>query len=254
MFDRWKNWLHSSAHKKNLDTPPHRIRLLQKHLKLEIPPEHYHLFYKALRHRSIISSDKYKPEETYERLEFLGDAVLDLIVSEILYSSYPEKNEGYLTKLRSKIVKGETLAILAKELRLNDVMEIGDRASGQGIELSKSILADVYEAIVAALYLSMGYKTTFEFVQANLRQFLNLEKIEKKVDNFKSMLMEHAQSEKMNLPEYRVLSEEGPGHNKTFKVSVLLNHKTIGTGIGKSKKQAEQDAAKKALGSLGLLN
>lgn len=254
MLDRWKNWFHKSDLKISLDSPPLKIERLQSLLKIQILPEHYHLFEKALRHRSIVSSDKYKAEETYERLEFLGDAVLDLIVSEILYDRYPEKAEGYLTKLRSKIVKGETLAIIARELKLNDVMEVGDRATGQGIELSKSVLADVYEAIVAALYLSIGYSKTFKFVQSNLEQILDLSKIEHKVDNYKSLLMEHAQSEKIELPDYKVLSEEGPGHNKTFEISVVLNNKEIGKGTGKTKKEAEQKAAKNALTSLGLLN
>lgn len=254
MLDRWKNWFQKSEQKRNIDSTPDRIERLQTLLNVQIQPENFHLFEKALRHRSIVSSDKYLAEETYERLEFLGDAVLDLIVSEILYDRYPEKAEGYLTKLRSKIVKGETLAIMAKKLELNDVMEVGDRATGQGIELSKSVLADVYEAIVAALYLSMGYKTTFNFVKSNLEHFLDLSKIEHKVDNYKSMLMEHAQSEKVELPEYMVLSEDGPGHNKTFKVSVKLNNEEIGIGAGKTKKEAEQKAAKNALTSLGLLN
>lgn len=246
MLGRFRDWFR----KKKLQSPgeySERIALLEVHLGFSIPSEHVHLFTKALRHRSIVDNEKYEAHETYERLEFLGDAVLDLIVTEILFKAYPIENEGFLTKLRSKIVKGNTLSELAKKLKLNEVLEVGHRATGQGIELSKSVLADVYEAIVAAIYVSQGYEFTFQFVEANLNEFLDIETIEKKIDNFKSLLMEYTQSEKAPLPEYRIVSETGPGHNKTFSVAVFLSGEKHGTGQGKSKKEAEQVAAKNAL-------
>lgn len=251
MIGRLKDWFRkrSIPHQ---SVPSDRIIRLQKVLGIRIPEEDYHIFYKALRHRSIVDNEQFEAHETYERLEFLGDAVLDLIVTEILFDKYPTENEGFLTKLRSKIVKGETLSILAKELSLNEALEVGQRASGQGIELSKSVLADVYEAIVAAIYISLGYEATFRFVESNMDRFLDFDNLEKKVDNYKSLLMEHTQSERKPLPSYKIISEEGPGHDKTFYVAVYVDKQKMGEGKGKSKKQAEQLAARNALEELGI--
>ena len=207
----------------------------------------------ALTHRSYLN-ERDRDEaitEHNERLEFLGDAVLDLIVTEILFEKYPTADEGFLTKLRAKIVRGDTLSKMAREMGLNVALEIGERSSGQGIELSKSVLADVYEALIAAIYLSKGYKDTYDFVVSNINRFLDFDTIEKKIDNHKSLLMEYSQSRKYSLPKYKVLSEEGPGHDKTFHVAVYIDHKKMGEGVGKSKKQAEQIAAKNAIEAIG---
>jgi ribonuclease III len=251
MIGRLKEWFR----KRDVPHPPEssdRFEKLEKFLGVNIPGEDLHLFSKALRHRSIVDNNQFEAHETYERLEFLGDAVLDLIVTEILFEKYPTQNEGYLTKLRSKIVKGDTLSILARKLKLNELLEVGERASGQGIELSKSVLADVYEAIVAAIYLSMGYEKTFLFVESTMDQFLDFKILETKVDNYKSLLMEFTQSEKSPLPVYKIISEDGPGHDKTFRVAVFIKDRKMGEGEGKSKKKAEQLAARAALEKLGI--
>lgn len=228
-----------------------RIKSLENTIGISIPAKDQSVFQQALRHRSIVDSDQFESYETYERLEFLGDAVLDLIVTEILFEKYPTKNEGFLTKLRSKIVKGETLAIIANELCLYKALEIGERSSGQGIEYSKSILADVYESIIAAIYISKGYDFTYNFVLSNVNSYLDFTTLEHKIDNYKSLLMEYFQSESAALPTYKVLSEEGPGHDKTFTVGVYFNDEKLGEGVGKSKKKAEQHAAKTAIEKLG---
>jgi ribonuclease III len=202
---------------------------------------------RALRHRSIIDGDSYEKHETYERLEFLGDAVLDLIITEIIFDRYPTEDEGFMTKLRAKLVKGDTLANLAGDLNLNDILEIGERAKGQGIELSKSVLSDVFESLIAAVYLTEGYRHTFQFVESVIDKHLDLKQISVTVDNFKSVLLEFTQAHKLSLPQYRVISETGPGHDKTFEVAVVVEGKDCGTGKGKNKKQAEQIAAKKAI-------
>lgn len=248
MIDRLKKWFwNQSTSDPELSEPGQRLATLEKILPFSIPPDEQNLFLRALRHRSIVDGDKHEAYETYERLEFLGDAVLDLIVTEILFEKYPKQNEGFLTKLRAKIVRGDTLSELARKLQLNLALEIGERATGQGIELSKSVLADVYEALVAAIYISRGYEEAYEFVFSNVDKFLNFKKIEKKVDNHKSILMEYAQSQRISLPRYEVIKEEGPGHDKTFYVAVFLTEKKVGEGQGKSKKQAEQNAAMEAL-------
>lgn len=246
MIERLKNWFWKEFPTESNESL-NRLQTLEKIISLPIREGHRHLFLKALRHRSIVDGDKYESHETYERLEFLGDAVLDLIVTEILYEKYPTENEGFLTKLRAKIVRGDTLYKLAMQLRLNEVLEVGERAAGQGIELSKSVLSDVFEALIAAFYISYGYEKVYCFVLKTIEDHLDIKKIEKKIDNHKSLLMEYSQSERLPLPRYEVLSEKGPGHDKTFNVAVYISDKKMGHGIGKSKKEAEQKAAKMAL-------
>lgn len=251
MIDRLKIWFRKQPDIVNI-TPVERFKFLEKILGFSITPKYYKLFERALRHRSIVDNDKYESFETYERLEFLGDAVLDLIVTEILFEKFPKENEGFLTKLRAKIVRGDTLYELAQKLELSKYLEIGDRASGQGIELSKSVLSDVYEALIAAIYISNGYKTAYQFVESNIEKFLDLKDVVNNIDNYKSVLMEYSQSMKMKLPKYSIISEQGPGHNKTFHVAVFIENKKLGEGTGKSKKQAEQQAAKEALRKVGV--
>lgn len=249
MLNRLKSWF-GIVPESNQTEPSGKIVELGKTLGYEIPAEHELLFKRALRHRSIVDNDMYESFETYERLEFLGDAVLDLIVTEILFDIYPKENEGYLTKLRAKIVRGDTLCEFSKHLQLNEYLEVGERASGQGIELSKSVLSDVFEALVAAIYISGGYNNAFNFVRRTVEKYLDFGKVVNHIDNHKSLLMEFSQAEKWDLPVYKVISETGPGHNKTFTVAVYVNGERLGEGSGKSKKKAEQHAAKDAYQSL----
>lgn len=246
MINRLKKWFRIKPDRKKTELTS-RFYHLENKLGFEIATEHVELFRQALRHRSIVDNSRYNSSETYERLEFLGDAVLDLIVTEILFEKFPSENEGFLTKLRAKIVRGDTLFELALNLGLNEFLEVGDRAAGQGIELSKSVLSDVYEALIAAIYISNGYQKTLEFVQWNLDKFLDFEDLVTKIDNHKSLLMEYSQSEKLSLPKYVVVTEDGPGHDKTFHVAVFIDDTKLGEGKGKSKKTAEQVAAKNAL-------
>ncbi|SMO74844.1 ribonuclease III [Gracilimonas mengyeensis] len=202
------------------------------------------LFLKALRHRSTLSQEQYETYDSYERLEFLGDAVLDLIAAEILFNKYPEKDEGFLTKVRAKLVRGETLSGFSRALGIEDLMELGER-NGGGI--SKSILADAFESIIAAIYITQGYEHAYEFVDRVIRENLVLKDLIDTVDNYKSALLEYAQAKKMSIPYYEMIAEYGPGHNRTFEVKVLIDKRELGTGKGKSKKKAEQKAAKEAL-------
>jgi len=244
MIRRLKQWL-----KKKPESVPEASTSsteLEQIIGFTIPDRDRAVFNQALRHRSIIDDDKYKAYETYERLEFLGDTILDLVISEHLFELYPEENEGFLTKLRAKLVRGETLAHIARQMRVNELLEVGTRAEVQKIEFSKSVLADVFEALVAAIYLTKGYTFTRDYVLAIYSGQIDLKKIESKVENHKSVLMELMQSRKMPLPEYEIVSEEGPGHDKTFEVAVRVNGELMGKGRGKNKKEAEQQAAKEA--------
>lgn len=244
---RWFRSLFSS--KKQEDLNPElksRIEKLERIVGFQIDDPS--LFLKALRHRSTLSQDKYETYDSYERLEFLGDAVLDLIAAEILFNNYPEKDEGFLTKVRAKLVRGDTLTDFSKKLGLEDLMELGERNGGG--KISKSILADAFESIIAAIYITKGYKQAYQFVDGVIANNLIIEKLINTVDNYKSALLELAQAQKKPIPHYVLVNESGPGHNRTFEVKVLVGDEELGQGKGKSKKKAEQKAAKQALKKL----
>ena len=205
------------------------------------------LFFRALTHRSKLADEKLHDSESYEQLEFLGDSVLDLLVSEILFEKYPRENEGFMTKSRSKLVKGVTLAKLAKKLDLSSYLDVGERARGQGVEFSNSVLADVFEALIGAIYRDQGYDASSKFVRMIYAKHVQIERIIKTQDNYKSTLLEHSQAHKLPIPTYAVISESGPAHNKEFHVGVYLGHELTGDGRGQNKKNAEQAAALKAL-------
>lgn len=220
-----------------------RVKKLERIVGFEIDDPS--LFLKALRHRSTLSQEQYETYDSYERLEFLGDAVLDLIAAEILFNEYPHKDEGFLTKVRAKLVRGETLTDFSIMLGIEELMELGERGGNSAI--SKSILADAFESVIAAIYITKGYRNAYQFVDKVIKENLVLRDLIDTVDNYKSVLLEYAQAEKMTTPRYELISESGPGHNRTFEVKVLIDNKELGTGKGKSKKKAEQKAAKKAL-------
>jgi ribonuclease-3 len=223
-----------------------RILLLEQILGVEI--EEPSLFQRALRHRSMLSNEQYAKYDSYERLEFLGDSVLDLIAAEILFNKYPEKDEGFLTKIRAKLVRGEALASFSAQLGLEALMEIGE--NNTSVKISKSILADVFESIIAAIYITKGYSDAFTFVERVFENHVDFDDLVNKVDNYKSALLEYTQAERLPLPQYKLVNESGPGHNRTFEVKVVIGSDELGTGIGKSKKKAEQLAAEVALQSL----
>jgi ribonuclease-3 len=223
-----------------------RLSQLESILGIEI--DEPSLYQRALRHRSMLSQEQYAKFDSYERLEFLGDAVLDLIAAEILFEKYPEKDEGFLTKTRAKLVRGETLALLSTKLGFEDLMEIGENNSV--VKISKSILADVFESLVAAIYITKGYTHAFKFVERVYNEYINFEDLVTTIDNYKSALLEYTQAERLPLPQYQLINESGPGHNRTFEVKVIVGQDELGTGIGKSKKKAEQLAAEVALQSL----
>ncbi len=235
--------------KKKSDLTPElksRIEKLERIVGFQIDDPS--LFLKALRHRSTLSQEQYETYDSYERLEFLGDAVLDLIAAEILFNQYPEKDEGFLTKVRAKLVRGETLSDFSKKLGIEDLMELGERNGST--KVSKSILADAFESIIAAIYITKGYRHAYEFVDKVIEENLIIKELINTLDNYKSALLEFAQAEKMPIPQYELINESGPGHNRTFEVKVLIGDKQLGTGIGKSKKKAEQKAAREALKSI----
>jgi ribonuclease-3 len=209
-----------------------------------------YLFLRALRHRSKLIETNMRHTESYEQLEFLGDAVLDLIVTEIIFEKFSTRNEGFMTQMRSRIVKGETLAKFSEYLNLAEIIEVGDRVKDQGIQFSSSVLADIFEAIVGALYKDCGYQTAANFVRKLIFESVDLDLLEQKRDNYKSILLEYTQSKKIETPVYHIDTMTGPDHDRTFEICVHLGAEAYGKGVGKNKKKAEQLAAQETLDML----
>ncbi len=210
---------------------------------------------KSLTHSSYSNEDKSYNKVNNERLEFLGDAVLSITVSRFIFDKFPEYPEGDLTKLRSQVVCEDTLSLVAANLNLGRFLLLGKGEESSGGRERKSILADAVEAIIAAIYIDGGYKRAEEFVLNNLTKYIQLAIKGKIVIDYKSYLQEYYQSKSQNCKiRYIVAKEEGPDHEKLFHVNVLVNKVFVGKGAGKSKKIAEQDAAKNALLSEGQLN
>jgi ribonuclease-3 len=207
------------------------------------------LFAKALTHRSYLEKNT-NLTKSNERLEFLGDAVLGLVVADILFKNFPQEDEGFLTKTRSHIVDKQGLLQAASRLNLIEYILYDERfikKSQKGIE---SILADSMEALIGAIYLDVGIETTKRFIEKWITD-PSLKSGEYQIDNnFKGQLLEYTHAEKLSSPNYILISSKGPDHNKEFIVEVQIDDVNYGYGRGKNKKAAEQKAAKAALSIL----
>ena len=246
MIKRIRAWIL----RKGLDSPQKK-KLNSLEELLGLPILRPALYLKALRHRSQVAEMDLAPTESYEQLEFIGDAVLDLVLSDIIFKKYPHASEGMLTQLRSRLVKGEMLAKIAREIHLMEYIELGQRVKNQGVETSQSVLSDAFEALVGALYMDHGYSDAFDFISGLYEKYVVFDDLIEARDNYKSILLEQAQSRKLQAPVYRTVRESGPGHDKFFEVEVRVNDDISGRGSGKSKKKAEQAAAESALKKLG---
>lgn len=187
----------------------------------------------------------------YERLEFLGDAVLGMIVSEYLYTTYSEYDEGQLTRIKCAVVSESTLARVATNLKLGSHMLLGrgEKLSGGGQKAS--LLADTFEALTAAIYLDGGWNAVRAFVLEHLKPQVEAVREGMLEVDHKSLFQEAAQRVIRRTPVYSVIKEHGPDHDKRFEVKVVCGGKEYGRGIGRSKKEAEQNAAKQGLVNLG---
>jgi ribonuclease-3 len=203
----------------------------------------------ALVHTSYLNESGGKVQEDNERLEFVGDAVLEFIVSEYLYKEYPGDFEGALTVRRSSVVGRKQCAAMARRLRLEDFVLVGKGERSQAGGVKQSILANAFEAIIAGLYLDGGMRAARRFVLNMLRESTPEEAMAN--ENYKARLQVLCQKEGRGLPSYRVVSSEGPEHAKTFNVEVVVNGVPFGKGKGATKKEAEQGAARNALGKIG---
>ncbi len=205
------------------------------------------LFEQAFIHRSFINENPKTGLIHNERLEFLGDAVLELISTEFLYEQYPHHNEGDLTAYRSALVNAVTLGDVATSLGFNDMMKLSKGEAKDVHRARSSILADAYEAFIGALYLDQGYEKTKDFITKTLLN--KTEDIIKKglYKDAKSFVQEKAQEKYSITPSYKVLEEEGPDHDKLFLVGIFFGDEKIAEGRGKSKQEGETNAARAAL-------
>lgn len=205
------------------------------------------LLEQAFIHRSFINENTKSGLQHNERLEFLGDAVLELVVTEFLYTKYPNHNEGDLTAYRSALVNASTLGTLADALQFNDMIRLSKGEAKDVHRARSSILADAYEAFVGALYLDQGYLSAKDFISRTLLGKTD-EIIQKGLyKDAKSLVQEKAQEKYGSTPVYKVLNEEGPDHDKLFLVGIYFNEDKIADGKGKSKQEAETNAARSAL-------
>jgi len=209
------------------------------------------LLEQALVHRSYVNEQGWSLSASYERLEYLGDAVLELAVSDELYRRCPQLTEGELTKGRSALVRRETLAQVAKRSNLGDFVMLGKGEEATGGRQRDSILAAAFEALVAAVYLDRDYAEARQFILRIMAQ--ELEEFfcgSIPQENPKSSLQEYVQGQGMSSPRYRILSSEGPDHGPVFTVEVVVEGEVLGVGHGGSKAGAERTAAEDALARL----
>ncbi len=203
------------------------------------------LLFQALTHRSY--SFEKDLSVTNEKLEFLGDSVLSLVVTEYIYHKFPQLNEGDLAKLRANVVNANFLANIAKGLHVGEVLLMGKGAEQTGGRARVSILGDALEAIMGAIYLDQGMEAANKFILKHFKSLIDERESLGQFGDPKTRLQELVMAEYGNIPRYRTVDEFGPVHDRNFVVKVYINDKVWGHGVGKSKKKAEQDAAKEAL-------
>jgi ribonuclease-3 len=199
----------------------------------------------AFVHRSFVNENKKITPEHNERLEFLGDSILGSVVAELLYHLLPSEHEGKLSNLRASLVDANSCAEYLQKLKVDSYVLLGkgEQFAERG---KKTILADVFEAIVGAIYLDGGYDNAKKFIEKQVKEKLD-EILVTPMQNYKAVLQEKSQKEFGEIPHYQVLKETGPDHSKTFFVAVFIKDKEYGLGEGNTKKEAEQIAAKMAL-------
>lgn len=233
----------------------HRIDALHKLTKkLNVGFTTIELLHQALTHTSYANECKNSAMLHNERLEFLGDAVLDLIVSEYLFRQFASLPEGELTKARAVIVCEPTLARCSADLGIGEYLFLGKGEAGSGGRERTSILADAFEAIIGAIYLDSGFENATSFVLKQLQTDLLLVARGEYVKDYKTLLQEVVQKKNDSKISYEIIDESGPDHHKMFRVAVVVNGVQMGIGLGKSKKEAEQLAAKQALIKLQIIN
>ena len=221
---------------------PNTEKLKECQLAIEYSFNDITLLEKALTHTSC----KLENNFSNERLEFLGDAILGMIISDYLYKTLPHYSEGELTKIKSVVVSQSALAKVSIEAHLKDFLSVGKGLNDRDF-LPKSILANVFEAVIAAIHLDGGIDAAYNFTIKYLKKEIDIVCKNQHEKNYKSILQQYSQKEHNVTPNYRILQQVGPDHGKSFEVIVLIRGTEYGIGWGKSKKEAEQSAAKETL-------
>lgn len=230
---------------------PNRKRHLKEiasKLGLEFPSEK--LFNQSLTHSSYVNEFKKNELSDNERLEFLGDAVLKLVISEYLYKKYPDKAEGDLTKIRGAVISDAYLVNIARDLELGKYILLGKNEKASGGDKKKSNTANALEAIIGVIYLEFGIEKSKEIIIKLMSDSIEKTSAQDFIIDYKSALQEYTQKNKNSLPYYSVVKELGPKHRKIFWIEVKIENMPYGLGRGHTKKEAEQKAAKKALDKL----
>ena len=216
----------------------HELKTLESRLQYTFLNTYY--LEKALTHRSV----QHHSLGNYERLEFVGDAVIDQAVSLWLFKKYPNSDEGALTKIRSTLVNRDFLAIMGENLQVMDVVRVDASVNIKDPKVASKISADIYEAIVGSIYLDGGYKYASKFIKRTLCQS---EYLEIEDQNYKGQLIEYCHSNGLSAPKFNIADSHGPEHKKIFVINVQINPDQTWRGEGSTKKSAEQDSAQRAI-------
>lgn len=231
-----------------------QLNKFQKKHKLKF--DNINLLHQAFVHTSFVRENNIDISLSYEKLEFYGDAVLKLIISDILYNNFKDYSEGQLTKLRAELVSDKNIFEYSKQLGFQDLIVLGKNEKKQGGAKKESILACAFEALLGAIFIeykNQGYKKAYSFISNNFLE--DILSIDKKIAflNPKAVLQEYTQGIDCKLPEYILVNESGKEHKKTFFVEIKYNNEIIGKGTDKSIKQAQQNAALDAIKKLGII-
>ena len=208
----------------------------------------------ALSHSSYINELMINKYPDYQRLEFLGDSVLGMVTASFLYAQFPDMPEGILSKIKAAVVSEKALAPVALKFGLDKLLVLGKGAKLNGEAESPSILADCMEAIIGAYYLDSGFAAVEKYVLSFIKPEIAKVENNQGLKDYKSALQEYSQKKYQSYPEYELVGKTGPEHDQVFNVCVRLNHVTYGPVSAKSKKQAEQEAAKIACDRLNIFN
>lgn len=234
------------APRKMVLTKDQRQKFDQLMQQLDIQFTNRKLLIQAFTHSSYVNEHRIYSCQDNERLEFLGDAVLELSVSQFLFKQFKTMSEGDMTKLRASIVCEPSLAAFAEELQFGELVLLGKGEEMTGGRARPALLADVFEAFIGALYLDQGLDTVLDFLNKTIYPKINDGAFSHMMD-FKSQLQEYIQRDNLGSIQYLIVQERGPAHNREFVSEVQLNGETLGVGTGRSKKEAEQHAAQQAL-------
>lgn len=210
-------------------------------------PKNIQFYQTAFMHKSIA---KELESNSYERLEFVGDSVIGIIMAKYLYEKYPNENEGFLTKIRTKIVSSKGLSSLGQQLELHKYIQMNTKALNNEWNKNQRIIEDVFEALFGAMFLDLGLDKCSKFMIKLIEKHTTEDELQTDT-NYKDILMKFLQSKKMGYPEYCITNTNGPDHSKHFTVQIIVNKRKISEGSDKAKKQAEQNAAYLALKCLG---